>query len=155
MSLFCDLLDKMTSSVVASSEREQMTMKQRVSARLNESTKNAKPEPRDHHQRITIFRMANRSKLSACNNQYNIALHILQWTFSTWDLNRVLAHLSWAYSIGRHPLSVRPSVSIFKWHLLWSHEADSYQISHIATIGGGKWILAFFLFFFFITAMAT
>ena len=47
----------------------------------------------------------------------------------------------WAYSIGRHPSSVFrfPSVSIFKWHLLWSHEADSYHISHIiASIGRGN-----------------
>ena len=52
-----------------------------------------------------------------------------------------LAHLNWrlmAYSIGRHPSSVRrrrPSVNIFKRHLLWSHEADSYYISHKASIG--------------------
>ena len=38
----------------------------------------------------------------------------------------------WAYSIGRR----RPS-NIFK-HLLWSREADSYQISHIASIGRGN-----------------
>ena len=29
------------------------------------------------------------------------------------------------------------SVKIFKWHLLWSHEADPYQISPIASIGRG------------------
>ena len=48
----------------------------------------------------------------------------------------------WAYSIGRHLSSVvrRRSLSanIFKRHLLWSHEADSYQISHIASIGRGN-----------------
>ena len=37
-------------SGVASSEREQMTTKQRGSARLNESAKSAKPEPRHHHR---------------------------------------------------------------------------------------------------------
>ena len=50
------------------------------------------------------------------------------------------AHM-WAYSITRHPLSVvvvRPSsVNIFKRHLLWSHEADSYHVSNIASIGVG------------------
>ena len=40
----------------------------------------------------------------------------------------------WAYSIGRHP----SSVNIFKRHLLWSHEADSYQISHIPSLGLGN-----------------
>ena len=45
----------------------------------------------------------------------------------------------WAYSIGRHP----SSVDIFKRHLLWSHEADSYQISHIASIGRGNEYLCF------------
>ena len=34
---------------VPSSEREQMTTKQRVSEKLDESAKNAKTEPRDHH----------------------------------------------------------------------------------------------------------
>ena len=28
-------------------------------------------------------------------------------------------------------------VNIFKWHLLWSHEANSRHISHIASIGRG------------------
>ena len=32
----------------------------------------------------------------------------------------------------RHP----SSINIFKRHLWWSYEADSYQISHIASIGG-------------------
>ena len=46
--------------------------------------------------------------------------------------------------IGRHPSVCRPSiVNIFKWHLLWSHEADSYQISHIASIGWEKEKLCF------------
>ena len=40
----------------------------------------------------------------------------------------------WASSIGRHP----SSINIFKPHLHWSHEADSYQISHIASIGWGN-----------------
>ena len=36
-------------------------------------------------------------------------------------------------------LSVRPSsFNIFKRHLLWSHEADSYQISHTASIDRGN-----------------
>ena len=38
------------------------------------------------------------------------------------------------YSIGRHPSSVchhSSSVNTFKQHLLWSHEADSYQISYM------------------------
>ena len=38
-------------SGIASSEREQMTMKQRESANQKESTKSAKPEPRSHHLR--------------------------------------------------------------------------------------------------------
>ena len=47
----------------------------------------------------------------------------------------------WVYSMGRHLSSVchRPSsVNIFKQHLLWSHEAYSYRISHIASIGRGN-----------------
>ena len=48
----------------------------------------------------------------------------------------------WAYSIGRHPSSVRrrrPSVvTIFKRHLLWSHEANYCHISHIASIDRGN-----------------
>ena len=45
----------------------------------------------------------------------------------------------WAYSIGRHPLSVRRlSVSFFKWHLLWSREVDSFHILHIASICRGN-----------------
>ena len=47
----------------------------------------------------------------------------------------------WAYSICRHTSSVRhraSSVNIFKRYVLWSHEADSYQISHIASIGRGN-----------------
>ena len=35
---------------VASSEREQMTMKQRKSEKPKESAKSAKQEPKDHHQ---------------------------------------------------------------------------------------------------------
>ena len=49
---------------------------------------------------------------------------------------------SWTYSVGRHPLSVRrrhpSSVNLFKRHLLWSHEADYFHISHIASIGRGN-----------------
>ena len=48
----------------------------------------------------------------------------------------------WAYNIGRHLLSVRRCrssvVNIFKRHLLWSHEADSCHILHIASIGRGN-----------------
>ena len=62
----------------------------------------------------------------------------------------------WAYSIGRHPSSVRPSsvVNIFKRLLLWSREADSFHIPHIASIdgeggrvagGGGGRIIMFFV----------
>ena len=47
----------------------------------------------------------------------------------------------WTYSIGRHPSSV---VNIFKWHLLWSHETDSCQISHTTSIGQGSKKLCFF-----------
>ena len=43
-------LEQIGRSDVASSERMQMTTKQRVSAKVNECTKNAKPEPRYHHQ---------------------------------------------------------------------------------------------------------
>ena len=56
----------------------------------------------------------------------------------------------WACSIGRHPSSVRPSsvvVNIFKRHLLWSHEANSRHISHIASIGRGNEYRCFFFFF--------
>ena len=54
----------------------------------------------------------------------------------------------WAYSIGKHPWSVRPpvvqpAVSIFKRLLLWSREADSFHISHIASIVGGNEYLCF------------
>ena len=36
-------------------------------------------------------------------------------------------------------LEHRPSsVNIFKWQLLWNHETDRYQISHIASIGLGN-----------------
>ena len=38
---------------------------------------------------------------------------------------------------------VRPSVNIFKRHLLWSREADSFHISHIASIVGGNEKLCF------------
>ena len=41
----------------------------------------------------------------------------------------------WVYIIARHPSIV---INIFKWHLLWSREAYSYQISHIASIGQGN-----------------
>ena len=34
----------------------------------------------------------------------------------------------WAYSIARHPLSV--VINIFKWHLLWSHLADSCHFTY-------------------------
>ena len=47
----------------------------------------------------------------------------------------------WAYNIARHLLSVRlslSSVTIFNGHLLWSHEADSCHISHIASISRGN-----------------
>ena len=55
----------------------------------------------------------------------------------------VLAHLSRRLIgelIVRQASIVRPSssVNIFKRHLLWSHEADSYQISHIASVGRGN-----------------
>ena len=50
------------------------------------------------------------------------------------------AHL-WAYSKGTQPLSVRPSVNIFKRLLLWSREANSYHISHITYIGGERIIV--------------
>ena len=53
--------------------------------------------------------------------------------------------LRWAYSIGRH-LSFRPSsiiINIFKRYLLWSHEAGSCQISHIASLGRGNEKLCF------------
>ena len=43
----------------------------------------------------------------------------------------------WTYSVARHLLSV-VVVNIFKRHLLWSHQADSYQISHIASISWGN-----------------
>ena len=59
----------------------------------------------------------------------------------------LLAHLSRrligeliVYEGIRRP-SVRPSVNIYKRHLLWSREVDSFRISHIASIagwGGGK-----------------
>ena len=39
---------------------------------------------------------------------------------------------------------VRPSsVNIFKRHLLWSRETDSFHISHIASIGRGDEKLCF------------
>ena len=41
------------------------------------------------------------------------------------------------------PSSVHPSVNIFKRHLLLSREADSFHISHIASIGRGKEKLCF------------
>ena len=50
----------------------------------------------------------------------------------------------WAYSIGRHPSFVRRRrrlsiiINIFKQHLLWSHEANSCYISHIASTGKGN-----------------
>ena len=37
----------------------------------------------------------------------------------------------------RRPAVHRPSVAIFKRHLLCRHEADSFHISHIASIGRG------------------
>ena len=40
---------------IASSEWEQMTTKQRGSVRLNEGAKSAKPEPMDHHQKLSSF----------------------------------------------------------------------------------------------------
>ena len=43
----------------------------------------------------------------------------------------------------RRPSSVRPSVNIFKRHLLCGHEADSFHISHIASIGRGNEKLCF------------
>ena len=43
-------LHKIVQNGVASSEREQTTMKARDSARLIKSAKSAKPEPKDHHQ---------------------------------------------------------------------------------------------------------
>ena len=38
---------------------------------------------------------------------------------------------------------VRPSVNIFKRNLLRSYEADSFHISHIASIGRGNKKLCF------------
>ena len=44
-----------------------------------------------------------------------------------------------------HPSSVSPSsVNIFKRHLLWSREANSSHISHIASIGRGNENLCFY-----------
>ena len=63
--------------------------------------------------------------------------------------NSLLAHLS-RRLIGelivnegiRRPSVVCPSVNIFKQHL-WSHKADSFHISHIASIGRGNEKLCF------------
>ena len=41
------------------------------------------------------------------------------------------------------PSVVRPSVNIFKRHLLLSREADSFHISHIESIGRGNEKLCF------------
>ena len=57
-----------------------------------------------------------------------------------------LAHLSWRL-IGQlivYKGIRRPSVNIFKRHLLWSREADSFHISHIAYIGRGNEKMCFF-----------
>ena len=40
------------------------------------------------------------------------------------------------YRVNEHIGSCQ-SVNILKRHLLWSHEANSYQISYIASIGRG------------------
>ena len=65
-------------------------------------------------------------------SKYVIGIKILKYIF--------LAQLSRS-SIWRFPASVRPSSSvvmnIFKGLLLCSREADSSDISHIASIGGG------------------
>ena len=45
----------------------------------------------------------------------------------------------WAYSIGRHP----SSVNTFKRLLLWSRDADSFHISHMASTDGGNESLCF------------
>ena len=62
----------------------------------------------------------------------------------------ILAHLSRrligeliVYEGIRRPSVVRPSVNIFKRHLLVSREADSFHISHIASIGRGNEKLCF------------
>ena len=62
----------------------------------------------------------------------------------------LLAHLSRrligeliVYKGIRRPSVRRPSVNIFKRHLLRSREADSFDISHIASIGRGNEKLCF------------
>ena len=75
-----------------------------------------------------------------CISSWSLPSHLLCYTITPF-----LAHLSWkahrwAYSTGRHP----SSVNIFKQHL-WSNSADSYQISHIGSIGQGNKYL-YFLF---------
>ena len=60
-------------SGVASSEREQITSKQRENARLNESTKSAKTEPRDHHQ----SHLCSELTCYICNRQFRASTGLI------------------------------------------------------------------------------
>ena len=69
----------------------------------------------------------------------------LQWRYVNICLYIFLALGSWVSLKYSQASVVRPLsfVNIFKRHLLWSHEADSCHISHIAPIGRGERIILF------------
>ena len=59
----------------------------------------------------------------------------------------LLAHLSWRLIdelIVSQASVVHSSISFFKQHFLWSHEADPYQISHISIYWQGEGMMVFF-----------
>ena len=79
-------------------------------------------------------------KLKFCINIHDISLYInhIFFLFSLPMCFHCYGNFPYTYKGKSGNWYPSSSINIFKWHLLWSRKADSYQISHIAFIERGN-----------------